>query len=125
MPAASELPVLIVADSSAWGQWLKKQATTSTGVWLTLAKKGVTTPTSLTYAQALDEALCHGWIDGQARSIDDKTYSHRFQPRATKSIWSERNVGIVARLEQEGRMFPAGVAAVAAAKADGRWEKAY
>ncbi|KAF2717356.1 hypothetical protein K431DRAFT_159841 [Polychaeton citri CBS 116435] len=120
-----ELPELIVADASDWAKWLIGNGTASKGVWLSLAKKGTTTPTSLTYPQALDEALCHGWIDGQALKGDECTYQQRFTPRAVESAWSKRNVGIVARLDEEGRMRPAGRAAVEAAQADGRWERAY
>ena len=121
----TDLPVLILTNATAWAQWLAREAATSSGVWLTLAKKGVTDPTSLTYAQALDEALCHGWIDGQARSRDESTYSHRFTPRTAKSIWSKRNVGHIARLEGEGRMQARGSSEVEKAKADGRWDAAY
>lgn len=95
------------------------------GVWLVLAKKGVREPTSLTYAQALDEALCHGWIDGQVRRGHERTFRQRFTPRRTRSEWSQRNVAHIARLEAEGRMHPAGLAAVQSAKADGRWNDAY
>ncbi|KAK5635532.1 hypothetical protein RRF57_011244 [Xylaria bambusicola] len=120
-----DLPVLTIIDAIAWSSWLARSATTSKGVWLTLAKKGNTTPTSLTYAQALDEALCHGWIDGQARGGDECTYSQRFTPRTAKSLWSRRNVENVRRLEKEGRITAVGYAAINAAKADGRWEAAY
>jgi uncharacterized protein YdeI (YjbR/CyaY-like superfamily) len=95
------------------------------GVELVLAKKGTTELTELTYDQALDEALCHGWIDGQVRRRDERTYRQRFTPRRARSQWSERNVGIVERLLAEGRMHTAGLAAVERAKADGRWEAAY
>jgi len=94
-------------------------------VWLTLAKKGTVEPTSLTYAQALEEALCYGWIDGQVRRGDEATYRERFTPRRARSSWSKRNVGIVDRLETEGRMQPAGRAEVDRAQADGRWKAAY
>jgi uncharacterized protein YdeI (YjbR/CyaY-like superfamily) len=94
-------------------------------VWLVLAKKGTTEPTSLTYEQALDEALCHGWIDGQIRRRDERTFRQRFTPRRARSAWSERNVGHIARLQREGRMHAAGVAQVERAKADGRWQSAY
>ncbi|KAF3921735.1 hypothetical protein ABW21_db0208567 [Orbilia brochopaga] len=126
VPAAT-LPPLTVLSAAAWATWLGANAAASRGVWLTLAKKNSigAAPTSLTYAEALDEALCHGWIDGQTRSIDVHTYAHRFQPRTSTSTWSKRNVGIVARLQTEGRILPAGLAAVDAAKADGRWERAY
>ncbi|KAK5173034.1 uncharacterized protein LTR77_003156 [Saxophila tyrrhenica] len=120
-----ELPVLTVANATTWSQWLFREAETSVGVWLTLAKKGVTTPTSLTYALALDEALCHGWIDGQARRNDASTYYHRFTPRTKTSSWSQRNVAHIARLEAEGRMTARGLLEVEKAKADGRWERAY
>ncbi|RJK94936.1 hypothetical protein D5H78_13145 [Vallicoccus soli] len=90
-----------------------------------LAKKGTTEPTSLTYAQALDEALCEGWIDGQARGGEGGTYWQRFTPRRARSIWSVRNTQYVARLVEEGRMRPRGLAEVERAKADGRWDAAY
>ncbi len=124
MPAA-ELPILTVAHATAFSLWLVRCAETSPGVWLTLAKKGVAVPTSLTYAQALEEALCHGWIDGQARSCDAKTFFHRFTPRTKTSKWSKRNVGIVERLEAEGRMMARGRGEVERAKRDGRVAGAY
>jgi uncharacterized protein YdeI (YjbR/CyaY-like superfamily) len=116
---------LVVVDAGAWHTWLGEHHQDSDGVWLVLAKKNVTTPTSLTYDQALEEALCHGWIDGQRKGRDEQTFRQRFTPRRARSLWSKRNVGIVARLEQNGRMVPAGREEVARAKADGRWEKAY
>jgi uncharacterized protein YdeI (YjbR/CyaY-like superfamily) len=94
-------------------------------VWLVLAKKGTTEPTSLSYEQALDEALCHGWIDGQIRRRDEATFRQRFTPRRARSSWSKRNVGHIERLQREGRMHAAGAAEVERAKADGRWEVAY
>ncbi|TGJ83015.1 hypothetical protein E0Z10_g5737 [Xylaria hypoxylon] len=120
-----DLPVLTIADAAAWSNWLVRSVTSSNGVWLTLAKRGHTVPTSLTYAQALDEALCQGWIDGQARGGDERTYSQRFTPRTPKSLWSRRNVENVARLDKEGRVTAVGRAAIDAAKADGRWDAAY
>lgn len=122
---AEELPELTVADAAAWHAWLAAHHTQPSGVWLTLAKKGTTTPTSLTYDEALDEALCHGWIDGQLRRRDDVTYAQRFTPRRPRSPWSRRNVGIVERLLAEGRMRPAGTEQVERARADGRWDAAY
>ncbi|KAF3199508.1 hypothetical protein TWF679_001349 [Orbilia oligospora] len=124
MPRPDVSP-LTVLNATAWTSWLAKNAQKSSGVWLTLAKKGVTSPTSLTYSEALEEALCYGWIDGQRKSCDEKTFAQRFTPRTGKSGWSKRNVGIVEKLEREGRMKAGGVAAVVAAKADGRWERAY
>lgn len=117
--------VLVVADVEAWRAWLDEHEASSDGVWLMLAKKGTVTPTSLTYAQALDEALCSGWIDGQVKSLDDATYKQRFTPRRRRSMWSQRNQGLVARLTDEGRMRPRGQAEIDAAKADGRWDRAY
>jgi uncharacterized protein YdeI (YjbR/CyaY-like superfamily) len=122
---AVELLELTVADAAVWREWLSEHYETSTGVWLVLARKGTIQPTSLTYDQALDEALCHGWIDGQKRRRDETTYCQRFTPRRARSPWSKRNVGLVGRLESEDRMHPAGVAEVERAKADGRWDAAY
>ncbi len=124
-PEKSELTELAVLDAAAWRRWLAGHHAEATGVWLVLAKKGTTEPTSLTYEQALDEALCHGWIDGQIRRRDERTFRQRFTPRRARSTWSKRNVGHVERLQREGRMHAAGVAQVERAKADGRWEAAY
>ncbi len=92
---------------------------------MVLAKKGTTDPTSLTYAQALEEALCQGWIDGQKRSRDATTFAQRFTPRRRTSQWSKRNLRIAEELIAEGRMLPAGLAEIDQAKADGRWAAAY
>lgn len=116
---------LVVPDADAWHAWLSEHHQANDGIWLVLAKKNVMTPTSLSYDQALDEALCHGWIDGQRMGRDEHTFLQRFTPRRARSIWSKRNVGIIARLESEGRMVPAGREQVERAKADGRWEAAY
>lgn len=121
----NELPQLIVADVAAWRMWLAGPHDDPIGVWLTLAKKGTTEPTSLTYDQALDESLCYGWIDGQRRRRNEYTYQQRFTPRRARSAWSRRNVSIVERLMAQGRMNGAGLAEVARAKTDGRWEAAY
>ncbi|GAA3746828.1 YdeI/OmpD-associated family protein [Leifsonia bigeumensis] len=119
-----ELPELQLPDAAAWHAWLEENHATSEGVRLILSRKGGTV-TALFYAGALDEALCFGWIDGQAGRRDEETTFQRFGPRGRRSIWSLRNIGHVERLEAEGRMRPAGRAAVDAAKADGRWERAY
>jgi uncharacterized protein YdeI (YjbR/CyaY-like superfamily) len=121
---AVQLAELLVPDAKALRAWLLANHETSSGVWLVLTRKGGTV-TSLTWQQAVDEALCVGWIDGQGRARDSETSSIRFTPRRPRSPWSQRNVGHVARLEAEGRMLPAGWRAVEAAKADGRWEAAY
>lgn len=122
--AALDLGELVVADADELREWLRLHHTTSPGVWLALTRKGGTV-TTVTWQQAVDEALCVGWIDGQARKRDDQTSSVRYTPRGSRSMWSRRNVANVARLEAAGRMLPAGRAAVAAAQADGRWEAAY
>jgi uncharacterized protein YdeI (YjbR/CyaY-like superfamily) len=122
--AKAELDELVVADAEALRAWLSQHHGTSAGVWLALTRKGGTV-TTLTWQQAVDEALCYGWIDGQARKRDGETSWIRFTPRTPRSSWSQRNVAHVARLEAEGRMRPAGRAVVEAAKADGRWAAAY
>ncbi|MDQ1726981.1 MAG: hypothetical protein QOK14_1026 [Frankiaceae bacterium] len=119
-----ELPELLVPDVAAWRAWLDEHHADQQGVWLVLHKKGGRT-TSLTYAQALDEALCFGWIDGQIGRRDEESYRQRFTPRRPTSPWSARNVEHIARLSQAGRMQPAGIAAVESAKSDGRWDTAY
>jgi uncharacterized protein YdeI (YjbR/CyaY-like superfamily) len=120
----AELEELIVTDAAALRAWMVQHHGTSTGVWLALTKKGGTV-TTLTWQQAVDEGLCFGWIDGQARKRDEQTSWIRFTPRRARSSWSQRNVEHVARLEAAGLMYPAGRAAVDAAKADGRWAAAY
>ncbi len=124
MPAAAH-EHLTVPDRAAWRAWLDAHEESSDGVWLVLAQKGTTDPTSLTYAEALDEALCSGWIDGQTASIDERIFRRRFTPRRKASLWSERNIGLVATLTAEGRMRPAGIREVERAQADGRWDRAY
>jgi uncharacterized protein YdeI (YjbR/CyaY-like superfamily) len=122
---AEELPELIVSDAAAWRKWLGRHHADSGGVWLVLAKKGTVTPTQLTYDQALEEALSHGWIDGQAQRRDDATYCQRFTPRRRRSAWSKRNTVIAERLVDEGRMHSAGLAEIERALSDGRWQAAY
>ena len=119
-----EFEELLLPDAAAWRRWLEANHSTSPGVWLVLHKKGGNV-TELDYAAALDEALCFGWIDGQARRRDEQTSLQRMTPRRPRSPWSARNVGHVARLDAAGRMTDAGWAAVNAAKADGRWDNAY
>lgn len=119
-----ELPELLLPDAPAWRDWLATHHAQRPGVLLVLHKKGGST-TTLTYAAALDEALCFGWIDGVAGKRDDESYLQRFTPRTRTSKWSKINTGHYDRLVAAGRMEPAGVAAADAAKADGRWEAAY
>jgi uncharacterized protein YdeI (YjbR/CyaY-like superfamily) len=122
---ADELPQLLVVDASAWRSWLGEHHEISAGVWLRLAKKGTSEPTSLGYEEALEEALCQGWIDGQVRRFDERTYLQRFTPRRPRSAWSQKNVARVERLIAEGRMLAAGSAAFERARQDGRLQDAY
>ena len=111
-------------SAKAFEAWLKKHHATSDGLWLQIAKKGADQP-SVTYAEAVEIALCWGWIDGHKKSLDDQHFLQRFTPRRARSIWSKINVDKVAALVEAGRMQPAGQAQVDAARADGRWAKAY
>jgi len=117
---------LIVTDRAAWRAWLDEhEDDTPDGVWLVLAKKGRPSPTTLVWDSAVEEALCSGWIDAQARSRDADSSLQRYLPRRPRSTWSARNVAIAERLIAEGRMRPRGLAEIERAKADGRWEAAY
>ncbi|GAB2867306.1 YdeI/OmpD-associated family protein [Nocardioides pacificus] len=118
-----DLPELLVPDAAAWRAWLVEHHTDSPGVWLVIHKIGGDV-TSLTYEEAVREALCFGWIDGQARRRDAGSRLQRLTPRRPRSVWSASNVARVALLEGEGRMTEAGRAQVRAAQADGRWEAA-
>jgi uncharacterized protein YdeI (YjbR/CyaY-like superfamily) len=120
----AELAELLVNDAAEWRLWLHEHHSHEPGVWLVLHKKGGRV-TSLTYVQALDEALCFGWIDGEINRRDEQSYRQRFTPRRSTSAWSARNVEHVSRLMKAGRMQAAGLAAVDAAKTDGRWQAAY
>ena len=124
MPNSTELPILPLESKKKIAEWLAKNHDKSAGLWLKIAKKASGIPT-VTYAEALDVALCYGWIDGQKGSFDDQYFLQRFTPRRPKSIWSKINVGHVERLIASGEMKPAGLRAVEAAKQDGRWDAAY
>ena len=123
MPAA-EQPIVPFANAAAFRRWLKTNHAKHGGIWMQLAKKDSGIP-SVTYAEALDEALCYGWIDGQKKTYDAQYWLQKFTKRGTRSVWSKINIGHIERLTTAGRMQPAGQAAVDAAKADGRWEQAY
>lgn len=114
-------------DLVAWRNWLLEfgTATTVTEAWITTVKEGVSGPTELTYADARDEALCHGWIDSRGKKVADGVHEYRFSPRKPFGYWSKCNVKHVERLEAAGRIFPTGRALIDAAKADGRWDAAY
>lgn len=116
---------LVLRDVAAWRTWLDEHEDDSDGVQLVLAKKGVTDPTSLSYAAALEEALCSGWIDGRRNARDAATFLQLFTPRRARSIWSQRNVEIVTRLAADGRMRERGRTEIERARSDGRWERAY
>jgi uncharacterized protein YdeI (YjbR/CyaY-like superfamily) len=121
----AELEQLVVADVDAWQAWLTAWHQRSPGVWLVLAKAGAETPTRLRHDKALEEALCHGWIDGQVRRLDAASYRQRFTPRRPRSGWSKRNTAHAERLLAEGRLRPAGLHQIELARADGRWAAAY
>ena len=118
------LPILGFPDAAAWERWLAAEPRSSAGVWLKLAKGGNPEP-SLTKAAAIDGALVHGWIDGQIDRFDESWWLTRFTPRRVRSKWSEKNRARAEELIGAGRLAPAGLAEVAAARADGRWDAAY
>jgi len=117
-------PILPFASKKKWAEWLARQCDKSTGVWLKLAKKGSEIP-SVTYDEAVDVALCYGWIDGQKRGFDNDYWLQKFTPRGARSIWSRINTGRAEKLINGGEMQPAGLRAIEAAKQDGRWDAAY
>lgn len=119
-----DLPIMPFASQRYFEQWLDAHHESSAGLWLKIAKKDTRIAT-VTYAEALDVALCYGWIDGQKRAFDEKYFLQRFTPRRPKSIWSKINCEKVEQFIKEGRMKPAGMKAVESAKADGRWDAAY
>jgi len=124
MSSPRDLPILEFKQPSDWVDWLEENHTTSPGAWLRLAKKGSGIP-SVSYDEALEAALCFGWIDGQKKSYDDKTWLQKFTPRGPRSIWSKVNREKVAKLSASGHMRPAGWQAVERAKQNGQWEAAY
>lgn len=125
LPDMADPQVVSFKTQKDWAKWLAKHHDTcEEGVWLRMYKKATKIP-SVDYPQALEEALCYGWIDGQKKSYDAESWIQKFTPRRKRSPWSKINIGHVERLTKEGRMQPTGVAQVEAAKADGRWEQAY
>ncbi|KAH7079508.1 hypothetical protein FB567DRAFT_595505 [Paraphoma chrysanthemicola] len=120
----SDFPSQAFPTAADFESFLEREHNSAPGLYLKFAKKASGIP-SITGAEAVEVALCYGWIDGRANSIDENWWTVRFTPRRAKSIWSQKNVGTVARLIEEGRMRPAGLAAIDAAKADGRWDRAY
>ena len=124
MPSADELPIESFESPRAFATWMGKHHAHSHGIRIKFAKKGSGIP-SVTYAEAVELALCYGWIDGQAKRIDDDFYLQRFTPRRPKSMWSKINCTKAEALIASGRMKPAGLREVERAKADGRWDAAY
>jgi uncharacterized protein YdeI (YjbR/CyaY-like superfamily) len=120
----SDLPIYSFSSVNEFEAFLDREHTRAPGFYLKIAKKSSGIP-SVSAAEAVEIALCFGWIDGRANGLDNHWWLVRYTPRRPKSIWSQKNVNTIGRLLDEGRMRPAGVAAVAAAKADGRWERAY
>ena len=124
MTLPTDLPVLGFADQPALEEWLEAEHSSAPGLYVKLAKKGAGVP-SVTYAELVESALCFGWIDGRSNRLDDRFYLQRITPRRARSVWSQKNVEAAEALIRAGRMRPAGLAAVEAARADGRWERAY
>ena len=121
----ADTPVKSFSSSKQWKEWLAMNyATFDNGIWLRIFKKDSGEKT-ITYDEALDEALCFGWIDGQKKTNDEKSWLQKFTPRRSKSIWSKRNKARVALLIEEKRMKPSGLKEIETAKKDGRWDKAY
>lgn len=115
---------VLVADVTAWRDWLQRHHATAQSAWVVLVKKGKRAPTTLTFDEALAETLCFGWIDNKTMRRDDATYRMRVTPRRAGGTWSESNVRLAELLIAEGRMQPAGLAEVERARADGRWRQA-
>lgn len=124
MTMPTDLPVLAFPDQGALEAWLGEHAATAPGLYVKIAKKASGVP-SVNWEQLVEVLLCFGWIDGRANRLDDSFYLQRITPRRPKSVWSLKNVATVERLTAEGRMRPAGLAVVEAARADGRWDRAY
>jgi uncharacterized protein YdeI (YjbR/CyaY-like superfamily) len=118
------LPILSFPTPKGWEEWLEKHYGDPKGLWLKIAKKGAGAPT-VTYAEALDVALCHGWIDGQKGALDEEYWLQKFTPRGPRSPWSKVNREKALALIESGRMKPAGLAEIEKAKENGRWEAAY
>jgi len=124
MEIFKELPVLLFDNQSTWRNWLEENHKQTQGIWLKLAKKS-SGKTSISYADALEEALCYGWIDGQKQTYNNEYWLQRFSPRGSKSIWSKVNVAKAEVLIKSGKMQSSGLSAVESAKKDGRWKTAY
>ncbi len=124
MNEKKEYSIKLFSTSTEWEEWLEKNGETTRGLWVKFARKG-SGGVSVSFDETLECALCYGWIDGQGKSLDGTFYLNKFTPRGIRSTWSKRNCDIVERLIKEKRMCPSGLAAVEAAKKDGRWDRAY
>lgn len=124
MKQLDTLPIIEFETTETFETWLVENHENLSGLWIKIFKKDSKKKT-ITYAEALEVALCFGWIDGQKKAFDEQSWLQKFTPRRAKSIWSKVNTGHVERLINEGRMRPAGLRAIEKAKADGNWEKAY
>ncbi len=120
----ANLQIIQFESPQEWEGWLAENHASAGGLWLRFFKKASGRDT-VTYSDALDAALCYGWIDGQTKKYDELSYLQKFTPRRPRSVWSKLNTGRVERLIESGRMTPAGLKEVEAAKLDGRWERAY
>jgi uncharacterized protein YdeI (YjbR/CyaY-like superfamily) len=124
MKSSDELPIIAFATQSAWEAWLAEHYADPNGIWLKISKKGADVP-SISYAEALEGALCYGWIDGHKRALDEQHWLQKFTPRRAKSIWSQINCNKATALIEAGRIQPAGLRQIELAQADGRWDAAY
>lgn len=124
METQNNFPIKSFSNSTAWRQWLDENHRLSDGIWLRFYKKESKVAT-VARDEAIDEALCYGWIDGQIKKYDEQSWLVKFTPRRLRSIWSKKNIENIERLAKAGRMKPSGLEQIKLAKSDGRWEKAY
>ncbi len=124
MTTTTDFPIISLESQAQWEQWLADNHASSDGVWLQFFKKA-SGKKAITYPEAVEEALCYGWIDGQSKSYDNESWLQKFTPRRARSVWSKINIQKVERLIEAGKMKPAGLQQIEAAKLDGRWERAY
>jgi uncharacterized protein YdeI (YjbR/CyaY-like superfamily) len=120
----ADVPIVPFADGAAWSKWLDEHHATSPGIWIRIAKKGSGIP-SVSHPEALETALCYGWIDSQRKGYDERTFIQKFTPRGARSIWSVINRDKAIALLKSGKMMPAGISEMERAKKDGRWDAAY
>ena len=120
----SDYPIKEFKNKQLWRAWLEENHSTVVGIWLKIYKK-MSEVETVSYDQALDEALCYGWIDGQRKKYDQSSFLQKFTPRREKSIWSKKNINHIERLESLGKLMPSGKSEVQRAKKDGRWQASY